>query len=41
MNGNRGERTATDLLNDLQDISFVEIALVIAGTWATIFVVRP
>ncbi|MCB2053057.1 MAG: mechanosensitive ion channel [Geminicoccaceae bacterium] len=40
MNGNRGERTATDLLNDLQDISFVEIALVIAGTWATIFVVR-
>ena len=33
-------RRAADLLNDFQDISFLEIALVIAGTWLAIVVIR-
>lgn len=34
-----GEQAAR-LINDLQDISFLRIALIILGTWAAIFVVR-
>lgn len=34
------EQKAANLLNDLQDISFLEIALVIAGTWAAIAAIR-
>lgn len=35
-----GQQKAARLINDLQDISFVEIGLVFAGTWLTILVAR-
>lgn len=40
MENNKGTDKAVKLINDFQDISFVEIALVIAFTWIAIVVVR-
>lgn len=34
------ESKASQLINDLQDISFLEIATIIAGTWLLIFTIR-
>ncbi|WP_299840704.1 mechanosensitive ion channel domain-containing protein [uncultured Jannaschia sp.] len=40
MNGDEAGQKAAKLINDLQDISFVKIALIVLGTWAIIFFVR-
>ena len=40
MEGDIDRDRAVRLLNDLQDISFVEIALIVAGTWLAIVLVR-
>ncbi|MGC1503315.1 MAG: mechanosensitive ion channel domain-containing protein [Sulfitobacter sp.] len=40
MENDTGSEQAVKLINDLQDISFTEIVLVILGTWLAIFAVR-
>ncbi len=40
MNGDEAGQKAAKLINDLQDISFVKIALIVLGTWVIIFFVR-
>ena len=40
MGAQESGKKAAQLINDLQDISFVEIALIILGTWAAIVIVR-
>ena len=35
-----GQKQAAHLINNIQDISFLEIALIVVGTWAAIFVIR-
>ncbi|WP_299818035.1 mechanosensitive ion channel domain-containing protein [uncultured Jannaschia sp.] len=40
MNGDEASEKAAKLINDLQDISFVKIALIVLGTWAIIVFVR-
>ena len=40
MNGDETGQRAAKLINDLQDISFVKIALIVIGVWAIIALVR-
>jgi len=37
---NKGQESASKLLNDFQDISFFDITIIIIGSWLLIFVIR-